>query len=103
MSEGFVAYQGDHDIHDGQVASVEHTGDVVRVVIDAANGRRLLIEFSEVSSVKQESAEGMTLYALSEFVAPAPLRRFVFANWDEAAGAKLEVLARGFHCREMPE
>lgn len=63
--------------------------------------RRLEILFSGVESLTDLHAVGMTLYALAEFAASAPLRRFVFANWDEEEDdSRLEVLARDFECRE---
>jgi len=42
----------------------------------------------------------MTIYALAEVKAEAPLRRFVFSNWDEDDDALLEVVARDFSWRE---
>jgi len=38
----------------------------------------------------------MLLYALSEITCKPPLRRFVFANWDEDSKAHLEVDAASF-------
>jgi hypothetical protein len=103
MSEGFVGYRGGHEVHDATVASVEHDGDVVRVVIEAVDGGRIVFQFSEVASLTQTRAEGMMLFGLSEFSATSPLRRFVFANWDDDDDAQLEVVAVGFERRELPE
>jgi hypothetical protein len=53
------------------------------------------VTFRGVESVNAERPEGMVAYALTEWDAPAPLRRFVFANWNEDDDATLEVTARG--------
>lgn len=103
MTEGFVAYRGDPELHDGKVVALEHEGETVRVVVEAESGRRLEVRFSGVESLTHHRAEGMTLYSLAEMKAPAPLRRFVFTNWDEEDDARLEVLARDFECRERTQ
>jgi Cysteine-rich CPCC len=101
MSEGFVGYRGGHDLHDAKVVSVEQDSDVARVVIETVDGRRILLEFFEVASLTQSQANGMMLYGLSEFESTAPLRRFVFANWDDDDDARLEVVAAAFERREL--
>jgi hypothetical protein len=85
------------------VIAVEQEGDAARVVVETESGRTLEIRFSGFHSLTQHRAEEMTLYSLTELEAPAPLRRFVFTNWDEEDGARLEVLARDFDCRELPQ
>jgi hypothetical protein len=102
MSEGFVAYRGDPDFHDGKVVAVHHEGDTARVVVKAESGRVLEVRFSGVDSLRSHKAEGMTLYSLTEVEAPTPLRRFVFANWDEEDDARLEVVALDFDWRDLP-
>ncbi len=42
------------------------------------------------------------LYALSEMRAPAPLRRFAFANWDDDDDAILEIDAATVRVYEEP-
>jgi hypothetical protein len=101
MSEDFVGYRGGYEVHDAKVASVEHDGDVARIVIEAIDGRRIMFEFSGVAALTQIRAEGMMLFGLSEFEAVAPLRRFVFANWDDDDDARLEVVAAEFERREL--
>jgi hypothetical protein len=44
----------------------------------------------------------MMLYALSELHAEPPLRRFSFANWDDADEAFLEIEAEGFSIAADP-
>ena len=89
----FIGYVGDPDFHDGCVLSVHPVEDSVGVKVKGASGRHWSVEFRGVKSVKSKSPEGMLLYALSELEAPAPLRRFVFANWDEEGEASLEIVA----------
>jgi hypothetical protein len=103
MPEKFVGYRGGFEVHDATVAAVEHDGDVARIVIEAVDGRRIMFAFSGVASLTQIRAEGMMLFGLSEFEATAPLRRFVFANWDDDDDARLEVVAAGFERRELQE
>jgi hypothetical protein len=102
MEGSFIAYRGARDIHDG---TVEHAGDLARVVVKALNGRMFEVEFSGVESATRIRAEGMMLYSLSEMEEKrSPLRRFVFTNWEEEEedDAELMVLARDFSCREFP-
>lgn len=101
MSEEFVGYRGGHEVHDAKIVSVEHDGDVARIVVEAVDGQRIMFEFSGVAALTQIRTEGMVLYGLSEFEAAAPLHRFVFANWDDDDDARLEVLAAGFEQREL--
>ncbi len=54
------------------------------------------MDFSGVAEVRAVEPEGMMLYALSEMSCQPPLRRFVFANWDDESKAHLEVDAAGF-------
>ena len=89
----FVAYVGPPDLHDGQVVELAHNGDTLRVLVQGDGGRRMAVECLGVVDVQAVKPEGMTLYALVEMTAPPPLRRFVFANWDDDAST-LEVLAR---------
>lgn len=98
---GFVGYVGDADIHDGSIIEVEPRADRVMVRLAGASGRRYVVEFHGVERTRSNKAEGMRLYALVEMEAPAPLRRFVFANWDEEDDACLEVVASEF--RLSPE
>jgi hypothetical protein len=86
---------GDPDLHDGEVVAVFHRGSDVRVEVQGASGRSYEIAFSGVESLTQRRPEGMRIYALSEMRGAPPLRRFVFANWDEADEAALEVEALG--------
>ena len=92
--DDFVAYVGPPEIHDGVVEAVEREGDQVRVLLRGGIGRPIEVVFRGVESVTARRAEGMVLYALAEMRAPAPLRRFVFANWEEEDDASLEVIAR---------
>ena len=97
----FLSYRGDPGLHDGRVVTVEHDGEVARVIVgaDAGRGQRLEVRFRGVESLHQHRSEGMLLYALAEMQAAPPLRRFVFVNEDEEGDdARLEVLALDFDC-----
>jgi len=89
----FVAYVGDARVHDATIASIEHDGASAVVMLQSQEGYRFRIRFQGVASIAANRAEGMMLYALSEMTAPPPLRRFVFANWDEDDDAFLEIVA----------
>jgi hypothetical protein len=89
----FIGYVGDADFHDGCVVSVHPVEDTVYVKVKGASGRHWSVEFRGVKSLNSNRPEGMLLYALSELKAPAPLRRFVFANWDEQDVGFLEIVA----------
>jgi hypothetical protein len=93
MTDRFIAYRGDPDLHDGTVLSVDRQLDQVRVVVTGASGRGYEITFSGVDSIVQHRTDGMLLHGLAEMSTDAPLRRFVFTNWNEDDDAKLEVFA----------
>jgi hypothetical protein len=96
----FIAYVGDPDFHDGAILSVEQHGRGVRVRVQGASGKVYAVDFSGVGAVRAHRSAGMTLYALSELRAEPPLRRFVFANWDDDGDAQLEVDAASFAVHE---
>jgi hypothetical protein len=100
MTEGFIAFRGGPELHDGKIVKVEQDGDTARVVVEAETGRELEVVFYGVASLTQHRAEGMTLYALSEMDYEAPQRHFLFANWDDEDDAQLEVIARDFDFHE---
>ncbi len=103
IPKDFIGYIGDRDIHDGTVEGITEQGDRVLVHIEGAGGRPLAVEFLNVESVKQQSAVGMMLYALVEWWAPAPWRRFVFANWDDEDDAFLEIIAQDWRMVTPPQ
>jgi hypothetical protein len=92
----FVGYLGDADFHDGSIVSVEQHDGTVSVRIRGVSGKLFVLDFSGVAEVRAVEPEGMILYALSEMSCRPPLRRFVFANWDDESKAHLEVEATGF-------
>ena len=92
----FVAYVGPPELHDGQVLTVVQNGDRVSVLVQSGGERRFAVDFEGVTDIRAIQPEGMTLYALVEMTAPSPLRRFVFANWDDEDASALEVIAREF-------
>src|SRR3712207_2520113 len=92
----FVGYAGPPDLHDGQVLQVVTDADSVTVFVRGDTGRRFGLEFTGVAGMEAIEPEGMELYALAEMTAAPPLRRFVFANWDDEDPGRLEVLARDF-------
>src|SRR5439155_7959653 len=90
------AYVGPADLHDGQVLGLTRKGETATVIVQPYTGRRFALEFSGVAAVRAVEPEGMMLYALTETTAPPPLRRFVFANWDDEDPRRLEIVAREF-------
>jgi hypothetical protein len=77
------------------VIAISRDGSDVRVEVAGASGRRYELVFMGVESLAAQQAEGMRVYALSEMRENPPVRRFVFANWDEEDDAALEVQATG--------
>jgi hypothetical protein len=102
VSDEFVGYVGDADLHDGVVRSVRQAEGTVHVIVQSPSGRQIDVLFDGVVSVEAHRAEGMRLYAVSEMAAAAPLRRFVFANWHEDDDARLEVVAERMRLDEGP-
>ncbi len=96
----FVGYVGDADFHDGSVLEIEQQGATAHVRVQGASGRVFVVDFGGVHAVRANRPEGMLLYALSELSCEPPLRRFVFANWDDDSDAHLEVEAENFAVRE---
>ena len=100
----FVAYVGPPDIHDSTIVSVTRQGDSVRVELRTLDAQRLSLTFYGVASITSQNPEGMVLYALAELASPRPpLRRFVFASWDEESASALEVLAEDFTSDTAPD
>jgi|SRR5690242_15617825 hypothetical protein len=93
MNDDFVQYLNNDDVHDGTVRKVSEEPDRFSVYVDTADGRVVVFEFTGVRNVKQNRAEGMLIYSLTEMRENSPLRRFVFTNWDEEDNAFLEVTA----------
>ncbi len=93
-SPDFLAYVGDPEIHDARIVSIHISGDKADVTLQSHTGSSIQITFHDVESIKQKDAEGLLLYALAEFKAIAPLRRFSFLNWEDEDPAFLEVVAR---------
>ena len=87
----FIGYVGEPDFHDGSVLKVDRVDDSVRVRIRGNSGKTYLVTFGAVLQVRSDRPEGMLLYALSEFAGELPIRRFVFANWEDESVSKLEV------------
>lgn len=102
MPDDFVSYVGDPDLHDGEVVSVSRDGSDARVEVRGTSGRRYELAFAGAERVSQHRPVGMRLYALVEMRATPPLRRFVFANWDEEDNAALEVEAFELRCTPLP-
>lgn len=98
----FLGYVGIPDIHDATVIAVHLIADKLTVSLQSVEQRLFQIEFHGVESVTSTQPEGMMLYSISEIRAQAPMRRFVFANWDEQDDALLEVCARGFTIIDAP-
>ena len=97
----FIAYVGDPDFHDGSILAVEQEDDVLRVRVRGASGKVFVVTFNGVLAVRKNRPEGMLLYSLSEQRGEPPLRRFVFANWDNDSKACLEIDSTGFSVLEI--
>jgi hypothetical protein len=93
---GFRRYVGPADLHDAVVAAIGHNDDKLRVDVRTDQGRLLVLEFSGVTDVHAVRPVGMMLYALAEWKAEPPLRRFVFANWDDDDDATMVIVAQGY-------
>lgn len=78
MTEDFVAYVGDADLHDGVVLRATESGDRVTAVVKGFTGREWVVEFYGVASVRGKSESGMRIYAVAEVRDSHPLRRIVF-------------------------
>ena len=92
----FVAYVGPPELHDGSVLGLTQQGDTVTVLVQGDTGCRFVVEFQGVAAIQAVDPEEMKLYALVEMTAPSPLRRFVFANWEDDDRSTLELLALEF-------
>jgi len=79
--EKFIGYIQEPDLHD----------------------RLFAIRFSRVRSANIKNVDGMRLYALSEMQATPPLRKFVFADWEEESDRYCEVVAREIMSTELTE
>ena len=99
-TSSFIGYVGDPDFHDGSILSVEQQEGMARVRVRGASGKHFRVDFNGVGAVRANRPVGMVLYALSEMGALPPMRRFVFANWDERSDADLEVDAASFVVHE---
>jgi hypothetical protein len=87
----FVGYFGEAEFHDGSVLAVEHRAATARVRVRGVGGTVFVVEFAGVRAMRAARPERMLLYALSEWSAEPPLRRFTFTNWDDDSEACLEV------------
>src|SRR5262245_40796819 len=96
VDSSFIGYVGEPDFHDGSILTVERKDSCARVRVQGASGKVFIVEFRGVRAVKANQPEGMVLYALSELRGDPPLRRFVFANWDDDGKSYLEVEAENF-------
>jgi hypothetical protein len=92
----FVAYVGPADLHDAHILSIYYSGDQLRVTLQSHGGKKVEVLFSGVKRLRTTNPVGMMIYAVNEMRAERPLRRFVFANWDEEDTAYLELEAQDF-------
>jgi hypothetical protein len=89
----FIQYVGDPDFHDGRVLTINRQAESLTVRVQGGSGRVFVVTFGNVAGARAIRADGMMLYALGEFAARPPFRRFVFANWDDESDSVLEVEA----------
>lgn len=97
----FVSYIGPPELHDGSILRLEQKGHQLAVFIRDYDGSVWEFAFSGVIEFTANRAQGMVLYALAEFVGVAPLRRFIFVNWDEEGDASLQIVAEDFHVTKV--
>lgn len=102
-NEVFVQYLNNDDVHDARVRQVIEEPDQVRVLVDTADGRLVIFQFSGVRDVRQNRPENMLLYSLTELREVPPFRRFRFTNWDEEDNASLEVIALAMSSTESSQ
>jgi len=95
----FVGYVGEPDFHDGSVLELERSDDSVRVRVRGNSGKTYFVTFRNVKQLRENRPEGMLLYALSELTGQPPIRRFVFANWDDDSESVIEVDAETIEIR----
>ena len=103
MNDAFVQYLNNDDVHDGVVRKVSETPGRLSVSVETPDGRLVAFEFTGVRHVKQNRPEGMLLYSLTELRETAPLRKFIFTNWNEEDDAFLEVTALAVASTESTE
>jgi hypothetical protein len=96
QSEGFIAYVGPPELHDGAIVQVQESNEGIEVSVQGDDGKPFVIAFSGVRSISSNRPEGMILYGLAEMKDEGPGRKFVFLNWDEKDEAKLEIIAADF-------
>ncbi len=105
-ADDFVAYVGRRDLHDGRILTITRSERAIAVLVQTSERRTCEIEFTGVVEVDAVRAEGMLLYALAEFRADPPYRRFEFAPWDDPVDetdiARLSILATGFTLHDVP-
>ncbi|HEY2784939.1 MAG TPA: purine-nucleoside phosphorylase [Fimbriiglobus sp.] len=92
----FIGCVGEADFHDGSILMVEQNDELVRVRVRGASGKVYVVGFNNPSGVRANCPENMLLYSLTEMSCPPPMRRFVFANWDDQSQAYLEIEAKSF-------
>jgi len=99
----FVAYVGMADFHDGEILRVSSTRESTSVWVRGYCGLEYEIQFEGVQNVESSEPEGMELYALAEWRAQPPYRRFVFANNDEESHGSLSIVGTDFRVLALTE
>lgn len=94
--EPSIRHVGPCEIHDAHVIEVLQQDSRVEVRLKDASGTEFTIAFEGVEAIAAVRPVGMMVYSLLEMGSAPPLRRFVFANWDEESEASLEIVAAGF-------
>lgn len=92
----FVSYAGPPELHDGVIVRLEQHDNYSIVLVRDADGVIWECRFLGVTELTAQSEQGMILYALAEYQAVAPWRRFGFINWDDEGDAFLEIVAQHF-------
>ncbi|GLI08837.1 hypothetical protein YDYSG_48690 [Paenibacillus tyrfis] len=90
----FISYVGDYRVHDSTIVKIQDNGQELVITLHGMEGENLTLYLRDVLTINMHEAEGMMLYAISEYKYPAPYRKFIFANWKDNDDAFLEVIAK---------
>lgn len=99
----FVAYVGVADFHDGEILRVSSTREHTCVWVRGYSGLEYETQFDGVQTLEAFEPEGMELYALAEWRAQPPHRRFVFANNNEEDHKSLSIIGTDFRVLALTE
>jgi len=91
--EQFLGYIGDYRVHDSKIEGILCENTNATVTLRGYEGELITVHFYGVQNMHFNRPIGMMLYAISEMKANEPMRKFLFANWDDEDNASFEILA----------